>query len=376
MSGEGEGRRRGSGPGRPDGMRGEGEERRRGSGRRRAGRSRGEQPNRAEGMTPLMFASHHVGNEAIVKYLISNQADPNKADNSGITPLHIAARQGCYEIAEYLLSKGANVDPLCQDGQSPLLCAALQGNERIVTLLLKHNADYNRMSKKMITPLLASLHCSSLSCLEILIEAGADVNGTGCSIPPLALAAYKGLHRCIQCLLRNGANPNLPDEDNNIPIQFAAFKGWERCVEILLPHAPHLAQYEGLTTSEIVQWEKTDRFVRSSRAIEQGDAAYRRKEYDIALRFYTEAAQVGHQDPTLYAKRSLCHLYLRVPAKYTEEAINYMNMVQPNLSTLDPESDAKRMVLDFGRTWKESGFASTPGSGSSPTDKTTSEEHQ
>jgi hypothetical protein len=43
MRGEGEGRRRGGGPGRPDGMRGEGEERRRGSGRRRAGRSRGEQ---------------------------------------------------------------------------------------------------------------------------------------------------------------------------------------------------------------------------------------------------------------------------------------------------------------------------------------------
>ena len=37
MRGEGEGRRRGSGPGRPDGMRGEGEERRNGSGRGRAG---------------------------------------------------------------------------------------------------------------------------------------------------------------------------------------------------------------------------------------------------------------------------------------------------------------------------------------------------
>ena len=57
------------------------------------------------GMTPLMFASHHVGNEAIVKYLISNQADPNKADNSGITPLHIAARQGFFCPCICLLCK-------------------------------------------------------------------------------------------------------------------------------------------------------------------------------------------------------------------------------------------------------------------------------
>ena len=44
------------------------------------------------------------------------------------------------------------------------------------------------------------------------MQAGADVNGTGCFVPPVVLAAYKGLDRCIQCLLRNGANPNVPDE--------------------------------------------------------------------------------------------------------------------------------------------------------------------
>lgn len=43
-----------------------------------------------------MFALNHEGNEAIVKYLINNHADPNKADNSGITPLHMAATQGFF----------------------------------------------------------------------------------------------------------------------------------------------------------------------------------------------------------------------------------------------------------------------------------------
>ncbi|PWZ26028.1 Ankyrin-1 [Zea mays] len=378
------------------------------------------------GMTPLMFALHHEGNKAIVKYLINNHADPNKGANSGIAPLHIAATEGYYEIVEYLLSRGADVDPLSQDGESPLFCAVFHGHERIVTLLLKHGADvisscfpdpllfsdniicvallcsfstilyvfssvhivihfffslqYNRVSNLMVTPLLVSLHGSSLDCLEILIEAGADINGAGCSVPPVALAAYKGLDGCIQCLLRNGANPNVPDEDNNIPIQIAAFKGWEKCVEILLPHAPHLPQYEGLSISEIIHWERTERFRRSSSAIEQGDVAYWKKEHDIALRFYNEAAQVGHEVATLYAKKSLCYLHLRDPAKFIDEAINYINMVQPDLSTLNPESDAKKLVLEFGRTWKAPGSSSRQDSGSSPTNKTgetsSSREHQ
>jgi ankyrin repeat protein len=48
------------------------------------------------GMTPLMFALHHEGNKAIVKYLINNHADPNKGANSGIAPLHIAATEGFF----------------------------------------------------------------------------------------------------------------------------------------------------------------------------------------------------------------------------------------------------------------------------------------
>ena len=58
-----------------------------------------------------------------------------------------------------------------------------------------------------------------------------------------------------------------------------------------------------------------------------------------------QAMEIDPDNSTLYAKRSLCHLHLHAPAKFIEEAINYMNMVQPNLSTLDPESDARKLVL-------------------------------
>ena len=55
------------------------------------------------------------------------------------------------------------------------------------------------------------------------------MNGTSCSVPPVVLAAYKGLDRCIQCLLRNGANPNVPDEVSSTFL-FLNFNISSKCV--------------------------------------------------------------------------------------------------------------------------------------------------
>jgi hypothetical protein len=48
------------------------------------------------GETPLFFAILGQGSRAIVQYLINSGADPNKANNRGITPLHLAAGQGFF----------------------------------------------------------------------------------------------------------------------------------------------------------------------------------------------------------------------------------------------------------------------------------------
>ena len=48
------------------------------------------------GETPLFFAILGQGSQAIVEYLITIGADPNKANNRGITPLHLAAGEGFF----------------------------------------------------------------------------------------------------------------------------------------------------------------------------------------------------------------------------------------------------------------------------------------
>lgn len=46
------------------------------------------------GRTPLYYAIQGDGSQAVVECLIKKGADPNKAANRGVTPLHCAARKG------------------------------------------------------------------------------------------------------------------------------------------------------------------------------------------------------------------------------------------------------------------------------------------
>ncbi|XP_062178937.1 uncharacterized protein LOC133883588 isoform X1 [Phragmites australis] len=108
-----------------------------------------------DGATPLIFAIQGMGSTAVVKLLLSYEADPNKADSGGIAPLHIAAERDSYEVAELLLSKGAKVDPICESGEAPLHVAAAYGNARVLKLLLEHNADEKVQSVPREQPMTA-----------------------------------------------------------------------------------------------------------------------------------------------------------------------------------------------------------------------------
>jgi ankyrin repeat protein len=80
-----------------------------------------------------------VGDTAVVERLLEAGAghDP---DETGCTPLHIAARGGHKGVARLLLEHKAAVDQPDSDGCSPLCIAAAKGREGMVRLLLEHKA--------------------------------------------------------------------------------------------------------------------------------------------------------------------------------------------------------------------------------------------
>uniref|UniRef100_A0A0D9XBX0 Uncharacterized protein n=2 Tax=BOP clade TaxID=359160 RepID=A0A0D9XBX0_9ORYZ len=311
-----------------------------------------------EGVTALNFAILGSKSTAVVRLLLDRGADPNKADQNGITPLHNATIQGTYEIAELLLSKGAYVDSVCEKGAS-LHIAAEDGNVEMMEVLLRHQADPKRTVRLFYTPLTVAIFASSLDCVEQLIKAGADVNA-GRPVTPLVVAANDGLTDCIKCLLEAGADANIPDESGRMPVEIAASQGWMECVEILFPHTIPIARFPDWSIDGIIQHAKSgspktqDHFPKEydgSSLKAQGETAFLEKDYANALASYSMAVETNPSNSTLYAKRSLCCLRMGEYDKALDDAYTYRDM-EPDLSNSCSEQAAALILLKVNSEFK------------------------
>uniref|UniRef100_A0A0A9H1R3 Serine/threonine-protein kinase BSK1-like TPR repeats domain-containing protein n=1 Tax=Arundo donax TaxID=35708 RepID=A0A0A9H1R3_ARUDO len=283
----------------------------------------GSDPNMAgdggpfEGVTPFMSAAQS-GDVSTVKYLLDHGADLMKADTKGRTVLHHAVCAGSCKVTEFLLLKGIPVDIDCGHG-TPLYQASINEQDKTVKILLDHHANPNTIFCGIGTPLNGALIYRSLKCMKLLIKAGADVNGKGSIASPLVFATgHGGYTNFVQLLLKAGADPNIPDDLGRLPIELAASRDCKEEVEMLFPLTSPIPSVPNWSVDGIMSHAKLENEkplneehmkVRRSMMKSQADKAFRRKEYAMASKFYTE---VINQAPssTLYSNRSLCKLKL------------------------------------------------------------------
>ena len=77
-------------------------------------------------------------------YLANQRANPNIADNDGVTPLMRASRIGFFEGVEALVKAGAQVDTPSDTGETPLISAVLRGDTQMMRILLEAGANPDR----------------------------------------------------------------------------------------------------------------------------------------------------------------------------------------------------------------------------------------
>jgi len=147
----------------------------------------------------------------VVVLLVDNgAADVSASDQHGRTPLMIAATLGYVGIVEYLIEKGAIVDQIDYFGKTALNNAVSSEHDDVANILQQ------RMLNK-----------------TSLLPAGKlKFNETD-----LHIATGRGLLRCVETLLRNGADPNAVDESLYRPLHIAiesrAEKRFMKCSDMI-----------------------------------------------------------------------------------------------------------------------------------------------
>ncbi|KAJ4820943.1 ankyrin repeat family protein [Rhynchospora pubera] len=234
------------------------------------------------GETPLSQAAM-CGHVATARYLISQGANTVAPNGEGSTPLHYAARYGQDELVKHLLSLGVPVDVTCNSAVgAPLITAALFGQASIVEVLLQHHAD-----------------------------AGADLN-LKC---PLDMAIDKGLNDIIKCLLEAGADPNVRNAYEWLPIERAVmFSKWD-IVEMLFPLTSPVPEVHDWSVHGILQYVQSNAFMEKYDAIQKKDLAdlkvkgadsFKKKEYLNAFSYYSKEIKIDSGDAALFSNLSLC----------------------------------------------------------------------
>jgi ankyrin repeat protein len=208
----------------------------------------------ADGSTPLQWAVY-AGDVAEATRLLRAGADVSLANNYGATPMSLAAEVGNTGMLKVLLEAGANADSPNPDGQTALLAVARTGNVEAAQLLLNHRATVDAREKwGGQTALMWASARRHPEMMRLLIAKGADVNARSIDrnyqrhvtaegrpknldsggFTPLLYAARENCIACVEVLLKNGADIDVPDPDGVSPLLVAIMNAnWDLARQLI-----------------------------------------------------------------------------------------------------------------------------------------------
>uniref|UniRef100_A0ABD2XIX5 Uncharacterized protein n=1 Tax=Trichogramma kaykai TaxID=54128 RepID=A0ABD2XIX5_9HYME len=167
-------------------------------------------------------------NQNIIEVLLRGGANPRLANLNGRTPLHvigygIESAVALFEISDEL-NQPLQVDARDNLGNTPLNLAMKKGCRKVAELLLRRGADPYLTNKRELAPRhvmtidyndkynLSKTLCNVSGAISHVarIDTRDNMGNT-----PLHLALYHRREAMAETLLRNGANPNLTNDEGS-----------------------------------------------------------------------------------------------------------------------------------------------------------------
>ncbi|KAK0672102.1 ankyrin repeat-containing domain protein [Cercophora samala] len=226
----------------------------------------GADPNQTnnEGYT-LLHRACWSGNALLAGMLLRHKADPTVRDKDGMQPLHYASSEGHETLVIMLLERretpGIDINCANNTGTTPLMLAAEQGHDFIIKLLVNHVplADIRQRDHFGCDAFYYACARGHILCAAYLLGCGADINTrNGKDNTPLHAVAKVGMKDMVGWLLRMGADKGAMSQQpfdgmdvRGTPLEIAKAAGHDEIVEMLNSWRPERRREVRYTASRV-----------------------------------------------------------------------------------------------------------------------------
>ena len=213
-----------------------------------------------------IFHSIDKGHEAHLYTYLDDQGDPNQVDSKGRSLLARAAYRGNLAMVKKLIASGALVDHEDDQQNTALYMASSAGFDDIVRLLISKSKNINQADARGV----AALHIASkkghvgvvtLLCAHSTLAINLKTHDGKTA---LWYASCEGQLSTVNCLLKAGAQVDLPDPHGITPLLISCYEGHNDVVDTLIIHNAHVSQSRdnGITPLIIASYQGHEHIVK------------------------------------------------------------------------------------------------------------------
>ena len=189
-------------------------------------------------------AAQH-GRVGVIQALLHGRCSCDRVGDGGLTPLHVASREGHAPVVRELLSQRSPAEARAAAalgtalGSTPLHYAAQNGHVDIIRLLLGARAAVEAKNRYGWRPIHYAAAYASPNALQSLIDHKADIEAPalsrGAGDTPLICATRMGRSGGVAALLRMRADPNARNSVGETALAHAAYSpGAADCLRLLV----------------------------------------------------------------------------------------------------------------------------------------------
>ncbi|XP_059498945.1 ankyrin repeat and death domain-containing protein 1A-like isoform X4 [Stegostoma tigrinum] len=176
----------------------------------------------------------HQGHLAIIRYTIEElqEVPLDKPDQTGKTPLLLAAENGQLDVVTHLLARGCDHQFQDKEGNSSIHLAAGQGHVHVLENLIEGIFSESK-NKQNLNALHYAVKQGHKDVCHLLVEEGIDMNAVGQNAC-LHLAVKHNFAQLVRLLIAAGCDINISDHKQQSALHLAVERGQFAIVEMLL----------------------------------------------------------------------------------------------------------------------------------------------